>query len=104
MFVKMRGWQLLEYSCQKRNDNNTTTILRPFFRDHPDQLVPEENFWTLYTSLFHRLGRKKTRNMQANKQQEIEKKHDSNTYLTVNRSMLMLLHTTTHLKLHICHY
>ena len=38
--------------------------------------------------------------MQANKQQEIEKKHKSNTYLTVNRLMLMLLHTTTHLKLH----
>ena len=28
--------------------------------------------------------------MQTNKQQEIEKKHKSNTYLTVNR--LMLLH------------
>ena len=25
----------------------TTTILRPFFRDHPGQPVPEENFWTL---------------------------------------------------------
>ena len=35
----------------------------------------------IYTSLFHRLGRKK-RNIQANKQQEIEKKHKSNTYLT----------------------
>jgi len=22
----------------------TTTILRPFFRDHPGELVPEENF------------------------------------------------------------
>jgi len=40
--------------------------------------------------------------MQANKQQETEKKHKSNTYLTVNR--LMLLHTTTHLKLDICRY
>jgi len=44
----------------------------------------------LYTSLFHRLG-KKNRNIQANKQEEIEKKHKSNTYLTVNRLMLMLL-------------
>jgi len=26
---------------------STTTILRPFFRDHPGQPVPEENFWTL---------------------------------------------------------
>jgi len=26
----------------------TTTILRPFFRDHPGEPVPEENFWTLW--------------------------------------------------------
>jgi len=26
----------------------TTTILRPFFRDHPGQPVPQENFWTLW--------------------------------------------------------
>jgi len=25
----------------------TTTVLRPFFRDQPDEPVPEENFWTL---------------------------------------------------------
>jgi len=25
-----------------------TTILRPFFWDHPGDLVPEENFWTLW--------------------------------------------------------
>ena len=24
----------------------TTTILRHFFRDHPVEMVPEENFWT----------------------------------------------------------
>jgi len=24
---------------------HTTTVLRPFFRDHPDESVPEENFW-----------------------------------------------------------
>ena len=24
----------------------TTTVLRPFFPDHPGELVPEENFWT----------------------------------------------------------
>jgi len=28
--------------------HHTTTILRPFFRDHPGELVPEENFWTLW--------------------------------------------------------
>ena len=26
----------------------TTTILRPFIRDHPGEPVPEENFWTLW--------------------------------------------------------
>jgi len=26
----------------------TTTVLQPFFRDHPGQPVPEENFWTLW--------------------------------------------------------
>jgi len=26
---------------------HTTTISRPFFRDHLDELVLEENFWTL---------------------------------------------------------
>jgi len=29
----------------------TTTVLRPFFRDHPGELVPEENFWTLWSKL-----------------------------------------------------
>jgi len=26
----------------------TTTVLRPFIRDHPGEPVPEENFWTLW--------------------------------------------------------
>ena len=26
----------------------TTTVLRPLFRDHPGEPVPEENFWTLW--------------------------------------------------------
>jgi len=26
--------------------HHTTTVLRPFFRDHPGDLVREENFWT----------------------------------------------------------
>jgi len=30
------------------NPPHTTTVLRPFFRDHPGELVPEENFWTLW--------------------------------------------------------
>jgi len=28
--------------------NYTTAVLRPFFRDHPGEPVPEENFWTLW--------------------------------------------------------
>jgi len=26
----------------------TTTVLRPFFRDHSGEPMPEENFWTLW--------------------------------------------------------
>jgi len=26
----------------------TTTVLQPFFWDHPDETVPEENLWTLW--------------------------------------------------------
>ena len=28
--------------------HHTTTVLRPFFRDHPGEPVPGENFWTLW--------------------------------------------------------
>jgi len=28
--------------------SSTTNVLRPFFRDHPGELVPEENVWTLW--------------------------------------------------------
>jgi len=28
--------------------HTTTTVLRPFFRDHPGEPVSEENFWTLW--------------------------------------------------------
>ena len=30
--------------------HHTTTVLRPFFWDHPGEPVPEENFWTLCAS------------------------------------------------------
>jgi len=33
---------------QALQHHSTTTILRPFFRDHPGEPVPEENFWTLW--------------------------------------------------------
>jgi len=30
------------------NQPHHTTVLRPFFRDHLGERVPEENFWTLW--------------------------------------------------------
>jgi len=33
--------------CHNVHHQHTTTILPPFFRDHPGEPVPEENFWTL---------------------------------------------------------
>ena len=33
---------------QHTHAHTCTTILRPFFRDHPGEPVPEENFWTLW--------------------------------------------------------
>ena len=35
-------------SLEVKNYATTTTVLRPFFWDHPGELVPEENFWTLW--------------------------------------------------------
>jgi len=40
--------QHIKYLGQRAFSTTTTTILRPFFRDHPGELVPEENFWTLW--------------------------------------------------------
>jgi len=39
----------LEYTYNTNKlTTTTTTILRPFFLDHPGEPVPEENFWTLW--------------------------------------------------------
>jgi len=35
----------LDLSCLTHTHTHTT-ILRPFFRDHPGEPVPDENFWT----------------------------------------------------------
>jgi len=32
----------------RKPHHTTTTVLRPFFQDHPGKPVPEENFWTLW--------------------------------------------------------
>jgi len=36
------------YLGQSISHHHTTTVLWPFFRDHPGEPVPEENFWTLW--------------------------------------------------------
>jgi len=33
---------------EKTTTHHTTTVLRPFFQDHPGEPVPEDNFWTLW--------------------------------------------------------
>jgi len=46
----------LDEVCHQTQENTdrleytttTTTVLRPFFWDHPGEPVPEENFWTLW--------------------------------------------------------
>jgi len=42
----------LFYCClhirKRTTTTHTTTVFRPFFRDHPGEPVPEENFWTLW--------------------------------------------------------
>ena len=50
--------------------NTTTTVLRPFFRDHPCEPVPEKNFWTLWckgrlTETDHPAGRHLIRTKQC---------------------------------------
>jgi len=50
--------QIVVMTLTADNNNNATatttttstitTVLRPFFRDHPGEPVPEENFWTLW--------------------------------------------------------
>jgi len=36
------------WTSQVHIAHNTTTVLWPFFRDHPGEPVPEENFWALW--------------------------------------------------------
>jgi len=39
------SWQFSHFTTLS---STHTTVLRPFFRDHPGEPVPEENFWTLW--------------------------------------------------------
>jgi len=42
------GVTCLSYILATNPQYTTTTILWPFFRDHPGETVPEDNFWTLW--------------------------------------------------------
>jgi len=53
MLVDEVGWQCSQgynrnTSFYSSTSTSTTTVLRPIFRDHPGEPVPEENFWTLW--------------------------------------------------------
>ena len=39
-------WHNITPTILNKQTHTHTTILRPFFRDHPGEPVPEENFWT----------------------------------------------------------
>jgi len=43
----MGGFAISAWVSLLRQHTTTTTILQPFFLDHPGEPVPEENFWTL---------------------------------------------------------
>ena len=51
-FKNSLEWQGHEWSSMQENSrlkhHHHTTVLWPFFRDHPGEPVPEENFWTLW--------------------------------------------------------
>jgi len=46
-FVSSTTWHRVTYS-KYTHAHAHTSILRPFFRDHPGEPEPEENFWTLW--------------------------------------------------------
>jgi len=47
-FAKMFGIKNLNDGLLGYYHTTTTTVLWPFFQDHPGEPVPEENFWTLW--------------------------------------------------------
>jgi len=48
MHIKLTNTYGPEARTGHKPYHHTTTVLQPFFRDHPGELVPEENFWTLW--------------------------------------------------------
>jgi len=45
---KLLFFESISLAKQSRTKPITTTVLQSFFRDHPGEPVPEENFWTLW--------------------------------------------------------
>ena len=43
------NWKVAHATQKIWHHHHTTTVLRPFFRDHPGEPVLEENFWTSWT-------------------------------------------------------
>ena len=50
LYAEQRFWMTTRSTAvmSTTHVSTTTTVLRPFFRDHPGEPVPEENFWTLW--------------------------------------------------------
>jgi len=52
IYLLLTAHSILHCSCQTQQSfsrtTTNTTVLRPFFRDHPGEPVPEVNFWTLW--------------------------------------------------------
>ena len=50
LYAEQRSWMTTHSTAvmPTTHVSTTTTVLRPFFRDHPLEPVPEENFWTLW--------------------------------------------------------
>jgi len=44
----METFDVDDVGTDNHHHHHTTTVLRAFFRDHPGEPVPEENFWTLW--------------------------------------------------------
>jgi len=48
IIIKLNLTQQKHTFTNQKKCTITTTVLRLFFRDHPGEPVPEENFWTLW--------------------------------------------------------
>jgi len=46
--VQVLADRQIDAAHNMRQTTTTTTVLQPFFRDHPGEPVLEENFWTLW--------------------------------------------------------